>query len=284
MANSSSTSASSTVINVHWPLYTVYPAAIVFFYCAYFLFIPLGIRLCCQKRFNVLTRLNKRCFIQNINSCLHAFAIVSSLFIVLAGDHEMRDAGVAPHYNVLAYCEVCVSLGYMSFVLPWSLHMYFVLKARRPYTSATFCVHHATVVVAEVVYLLTQTCALHGALTVALMEFTNWFFLPLILMTQLDIVGLKKAPRLLGAAWALGVLVVPRRAARHQGGDRRHVGRGVLEGQVVVPVVLPGGGAREAPRAPEAARGAERAQARARRRDEEGRRADRQPDVRRRAE
>ena len=71
--------------------------------------------------------------------------------------------------------------------------MYFVLKARRPYTSATFCVHHATVVVAEVVYLLTQTCALHGALTVALMEFTNWFFLPLILMTQLDIVGLKKA-------------------------------------------------------------------------------------------
>ena len=25
------------------------------------------------------------------------------------------------------------------------------------------------------------------------MEFTNWFFLPLILMTQLDIVGLKKA-------------------------------------------------------------------------------------------
>ena len=56
MANSTSTS----VINVHWPLYTVYPAAIVFFYCAYFLFIPLGIRLCCQKRFNVLTRLNKR--------------------------------------------------------------------------------------------------------------------------------------------------------------------------------------------------------------------------------
>ena len=163
MTNSS---ASSSVVNVHWPLYTVYPAAIVFFYCAYFLFIPLGIRLCCQKRFNVLTRLNKRCFIQNINSCLHAFAIVSSLFIVLAGDHEMREAGVAPHYNVLAYCEVCVSLGYMSFVLPWS-------------------------------------------------------------------------------------------------GDRRHVGRGLLEGQVVVPVVLPGGGAREAPRAPEAARGAQRAQARA---------------------
>ena len=193
MTNSSAASASSSVVNVHWPLYTVYPAAIVFFYCAYFLFIPLGIRLCCQKRFNVLTRLNKRCFIQNINSCLHAFAIVSSLFIVLAGDLDMRAAGVAPHYNVLAYCEVCVSLGYMSFVLPWSLHMYFGLKARRPYTSATFCVHHATVVVAEVVYLLTQTCALHGALTVALMEFTNWFFLPLILMTQLDIVGLKKA-------------------------------------------------------------------------------------------
>ena len=43
MTNSSSTPAS--VVNVHWPLYTVYPAAIVFFYCAYFLFIPLGIRL-----------------------------------------------------------------------------------------------------------------------------------------------------------------------------------------------------------------------------------------------
>ena len=187
-----------TLVHVHWPLYTVFPISSIFFWTTYLL-----LRSVPRLQPELYTRwnhFNQRCYAQNVNSVAHTLLVVGSLFAVLIGEHEVRDAGLRPYYSKVAYFDVSVSLGYFSFALPWSCHMYFWLGARAPYTRFSLCVHHALVFTAEGVYLLTQYCPWYGALALALMEFTNWFYVPHVLLTQLGRRGM---------AWTvIGILFV----------------------------------------------------------------------------
>lgn len=171
------------VVSIHWPLWIVLPSSYVFFCASYSFLTPALSRKLLPGTYSKLSELNKRCWNQNVNALLHTLIVVGSLVGVLAG-HSLDDASLEPKYVVMGYIDICISLGYMLFVLPWSLHMYFWLKARKPYTSFAFCIHHTCVVTAELTYLLTQACAWYGAAAVALLEFTNWFYLPFILMKQ----------------------------------------------------------------------------------------------------
>lgn len=166
---------------VAWPLWTVLPAAVVFWWTFYYVVTPALGRLCAIEN---LTKLNQLCWRQNVTSLLHTLIVVTILVVVFATDEHLRRTGIAPYYNSLAYADVCVSLGYMLFALPWSLHMRFVLGARRPYVTGEFTLHHCCVVTAELVYLLSNACPFYGAIALMLMEFTNWLYLPFVLMKQ----------------------------------------------------------------------------------------------------
>ena len=104
---------------------------------------------------------------QCINYLLHSVIMVVGLVAVLVTNEasELRSAGLLPHYSAFAYADVCLSLGYMSFTLPWSFYVYFWLGRRDMGTNKGLIAHHCAVVVAELVYLLTQTspwCCLHA--------------------------------------------------------------------------------------------------------------------------
>ena len=169
------------VDGVAWPLWSIFPASFCFWWLFYLCVTPALGRLCATEE---LSKLNQLCWRQNVTSLLHTLVVVSVLVVVFATDATLRRTGVAPYYNALAYADVCVSLGYMCFALPWSLHMRFVLGARRPYVTDEFTLHHCCVVTAEVVYLLSNACPFYGAIALMLMEFTNWLYLPYVLMKQ----------------------------------------------------------------------------------------------------
>ena len=77
----------------------------------------------------------------------------------------------------------------MSFTLPWSLYVYFVLKRRDMGTNKGLIIHHVAVVVAEMVYLLTQVAPWYGALSLVLFELSNLNAAPHLLMTHLRYTG-----------------------------------------------------------------------------------------------
>ena len=73
----------------------------------------------------------------------------------------------------------------MSLTLPWSCRHYFCgTQSERNATRPTLIIHHAWVVIAELVYLLTQTSPWHGILSIVLFEASNLFLMPHHLMTQ----------------------------------------------------------------------------------------------------
>ena len=91
-----------------------------------------------------------------MNALLHTYVVVGALLAeVLVEGRVLRSAGLHPYYSPFAYVDVCISLGYMCFTLPWSVRTWFVLR-HREHTSRSLMLHHVCVVVAELVYLLTQ--------------------------------------------------------------------------------------------------------------------------------
>lgn len=129
--------------------------------------------------------LNQMCWAQNLTSFAHSIASVSILLAAIATDPALRRAGLGPYASSRASVGVGLSLGYFAFALPWSIHLYFCRGARLPYTSLSLCAHHALVALAEATYLLTHYLPWHGALAIILMELTNWFYLPHVLLKQL---------------------------------------------------------------------------------------------------
>jgi hypothetical protein len=128
---------------------------------------------------------DQNCWRQNCASAVHSLFVVSSIIAVLASDSGVAAAGLSPHYNEWLYVTASISLAFFTLALPWSIHMHCVLKAKQPYTRFSLLVHHTLVVVALLVYLLTQYCPHHGALAIFLMEVTNWNYVPHLLLTQL---------------------------------------------------------------------------------------------------
>lgn len=168
-----------------WELLIIYPVSTAAFYALYF-----GLRRCIDARHHNWSDLNKRIFRQNICATVHTFVLILLLILVLIVDgNGLQQAGLRPFYSPLAYVAIGMSLGYMSLTLPWSLRMYFGTARERAATRPTLIVHHAFVVVAELVYLLTLTSPWHGSLAFVLFEFSNLFLMPHHLMTQLDYSG-----------------------------------------------------------------------------------------------
>ena len=75
----------------------------------------------------------------------------------------LQRALLVPHYSPLAYLAVSFSLSYMCLTLPWSCRMYFGSSDERKATRPSLIIHHAFVVLAERVYLLTQTSPWPGS-------------------------------------------------------------------------------------------------------------------------
>ena len=174
-------------IRIHWPLYSILPLAFLGFSAAYFVIFPHLSRRCLGSRYGKLSALNRRCFLQNLTALLHTLLVVAGLLTALNAGFSSE--GLLPYYSTAMYIDLCISLGYFLFVLPWSMHMYFILGARAPYTGLDMILHHATVTMGECVYLLTQVAPWYGATALALFEITNWPFIPFTLLTQLNMKG-----------------------------------------------------------------------------------------------
>lgn len=179
----------AVVVNVHWPLYTVYPGCTILFWFLYLIVTP---RLSSHyvAAYDSWMPRAQMVWGQVINYLIHSILVIIPLISVLAKDGAaLRDAGLYPYYSEFAYVDVCLSLGYMSFTLPWSINVYFVMKRRDMGTNRGLIIHHCAVVVAEVVYLLTQVAPWYGAISLILFELSNLNAAPHLLMTQLQYTG-----------------------------------------------------------------------------------------------
>lgn len=176
-------------VNVHWPLWTVYPACVMLFWGLYLVVVP---RL--SQRFVLdyrgWTHGQQMVWGQTINYLIHSVLVIVPLISVMASSgSELRAAGLYPFYDEIAYIDVCLSLGYMSFTLPWSCRVFFWMRRRDLGTNKGLILHHVAVVVAELVYLLTQVAPWYGALSLVLFELSNLNAAPHLLMTQLRYTG-----------------------------------------------------------------------------------------------
>ena len=162
-----------------WPLYTVFPLTALFFTGLYLIgpkFWPKLIR-----RYKSMGDLNRKCWRQNTNAMLHTLVLCPVLLVAILTDEDLRvNRPLHPHHNTLGYIALSWSLGYFTFTLPWSAHLYFV-KGERRATNLPLLIHHVIVWIAALTYLIGRTCALYGAVAFAAMEFTNWFFIAHIL-------------------------------------------------------------------------------------------------------
>ena len=173
------------LVSVHWPLYTVFPASAALFYALYFVGFERFSASCLAEKYDKFSWLNKRIWRQNLCALVHTYALVIVMIVVLARSHaQLQTALLYPHYDVLAYCAVSFSMGYMCLTLPWSLRHYFGSETERRGTRPTLIIHHAFVVLAHLVYLLTQTSPWPGALSLIVFEWSNLHLMPHHLMTQ----------------------------------------------------------------------------------------------------
>jgi len=180
-------------VNVFWPLYTIYPAAVVFFWVTYLFLAHWASERWVPDYKHEWSVPQQMVWRQTIAFLLHSYLLVIGLAVVLAVPselHELRHAGVLPHYSPAAYADVCLSLGYMSFTLPWSIYGWFWLKRRDLGTSLGLMLHHFCVVCAELIYLLTQTSPFYGSLALVLFELSNLNAAPHMLMTQRRYTGI----------------------------------------------------------------------------------------------
>ena len=180
--------ACTGLVNLHWPLYTILPACTVLFYAFYIALDPISKKV--RPEYADWSKLNQRIWRQNICACAHTYLLVLMLLIVVARSAApLQAALLSPYYDPIAYSAICLSLAYMLLTLPWSLRHWFGTKQERAATRPTLIVHHCFVVIAELVYLVTQTSPWHGALSFVLFEFSNLFLMPHHLMTQVQYHG-----------------------------------------------------------------------------------------------
>lgn len=166
-----------------WPLYTVYPGFTTLFVGLYFGGPKFWPKL--VPRYAKMSNLNQQCWRQNTNSMLHATVVTLVIFVAILTDTTMRDSRpLHPHYNLAGYIAICISLAHFTWTIPWSYNLYF-RKGERHATNLALCIHHGIVFVACIVYLISRTCSLYGAVAYSSMEFTNMFFIPHILQQQL---------------------------------------------------------------------------------------------------
>jgi len=174
-------------IRVHWPLYCV-PGCALAFYALYFALHSLSRRL--VPGYRHWPEINQRSWRQNVCATIHTYVLMLLLIVALGIDGAaLQRALLVPHYSPLAYLAVSFSLSYMCLTLPWSCRMYFGSSDERKATRPSLIIHHAFVVLAEGVYLLTQTSPWPGILSLVLFEASNLFLMPHHLMTQLDYHG-----------------------------------------------------------------------------------------------
>jgi hypothetical protein len=178
-----------------WPVVSVYPIATVSFWMLYFFgWTPISQRLLkgrAARSHAQLSSLSNRFWRANCNSCLHSVLVVLLLLLMFATDDgELWTERIQPYYNPYGYSAICVSLGYFSFAIPWQHRIFFCERSKHPGAiQPTLVVHHVIVVAGALVYVFTCACALYGSIAFACMEFTNWFFVPWMMLEMLGLDG-----------------------------------------------------------------------------------------------
>ena len=102
--------ACTSLVNVHWPLYTVVPFCSLVYYTIYVLLD----RVCNRyiAAYSSWSRLNRRIWRQNICATIHTYTLVLLLTVVIIRSHAgLQGALLSPYYDPLAYVSVCTSLG-----------------------------------------------------------------------------------------------------------------------------------------------------------------------------
>jgi hypothetical protein len=188
------------VWNVRWPLILLYPLSASFFWFAYLRLTEVISTRYLPHRYGRMNEFNRKCFRQNVLSGLHTCMSTVLLFSALLTDPTLHEATsrLYPCDSWLLYSDIAISLGYFSYALPTSVVM---AKAGFPYGSKLMIAHHALVVGAQSTFLLTQYPSGYMAASGFLFELTNVFFVPHVLLLQLEGAG--------GAAQTcLGVMLV----------------------------------------------------------------------------
>lgn len=164
------------------PIYTVLPAASVFFYLGYFVMWPFVARKCAGEVFAQMDRIEQMCFRANIGSTIHSYAVVLLMIAAFCSDSELfrPENRLHQYYNPIGYATMCVTLGYFSLSVPWNLVLR-CYERRTDVAPAPMLMHHCMVVIGALIYVLGGVCAFYGATAFACMELTNLFFIPRVL-------------------------------------------------------------------------------------------------------
>ena len=67
--------------SVFWPLYTVYPIATIGFYVNYLVVFPSVAQRVLKTRYERLDKVSKLCFVANLGSIVHSYAVVLLILI-----------------------------------------------------------------------------------------------------------------------------------------------------------------------------------------------------------
>ena len=100
--------ACTSLVNVHWPLYTVVPFCSFLYYTIYVLLD----RVCNRyiAAYSSWSRLNRRIWRQNICATIHTYTLVLLLTVVIIRSHAgLQGALLSPYYDPLAYVSVCMA-------------------------------------------------------------------------------------------------------------------------------------------------------------------------------
>ena len=165
-------------IEAHWPLYTILPASSFFFATGYlFVWDRIARSRCGPEQYEKLNHMNQMCFRANCNSLIHTYVVVVMLIWVLATDSTIWTQRLVPYYSPVGYSAMCITLGYFSISVPWSIRMRYWLDGREV-MPMVLLIHHGIVSLAAMLYVLSLLACFYGAVAFACMELSNWFFIP----------------------------------------------------------------------------------------------------------
>ena len=173
------------LLSPQWPLFVIYPLSVAFWWTAYLRLADPVARHLFREQYDGFNAFNKMCFRQNMLSGLHTSLSAVCLGGALLGDGTLifGEFRLYPHTSQLLYLDLSMSLGYFSYALPISVVM---AKHGFPFGSHVMVLHHLFVVVAQSTFLLTRYPAGFMAASGFLFELTNVFFVPHVLLFQLD--------------------------------------------------------------------------------------------------
>jgi hypothetical protein len=140
-------------VEIHPPLFTVFPAAGLCFYGAYFVVWPALLpRTSFSKTYARLNRVANLCFRANLGSMVHSTSATLLMFIVLATDVTMRTERMHQHYNAVGYVAMCITLGYFALSVPWSCHVRYREAGGPLIVPLPMLFHHVLVVCGALLY------------------------------------------------------------------------------------------------------------------------------------